>query len=207
MAKVTMALNVPLVIEQAKYLDWMPPGQFGSQLRLKGTIGGDPDAVLYLPGKCWATGRGLMNGGVIDLMDFDQEPEKAVNIPLLKTSFVLTNKQVPGKNYGNIVVGSQGELPGLSQAAPQSTKGRNAGPLLPGEEEGYLEAVAGQGGGCGAVSVQVEGPMESVGKLYLECMKWVLDHVVPIWTAGNVPYDASALNAATATLMIQRGKR
>lgn len=207
MAKVTMALNVPLVIEQAKYLDWMPPGQFGSQLRLKGTIGGDPQAVLYLPGKSWATGRGLVNGGVIDEMVFDQEPEEAVNIPLLKTSFVLTNKQVPGKNYGNIVVGSQEELPGLAQAAPQSTKGRNAGPLLPGEEEGYLEALGVPVQAPVNVPPPPSFPMESVGKLYLECMNWAINNVVPVWTAGGADYDGSALNAVTATLMIQRGKR
>lgn len=204
MAQVKMMLNVPVTVQEAKYLDCMPPGQFGSQLRIKGTINGEPNSVMYLSGKVWSARKSLVEAGVISEEDFDEEPSEAVNIPLLKTSFILVNQQVAGKNYGNIAVGAINGVP----SAPQSTKGRNAGPLLPGEEEGYLQAIIGHGSN-GPVPTTIIEPnaMESVGRLYLECMKWVLDHVVPIWTAGNVPYDASALNAATATLMIQRGKR
>lgn len=214
MAKVTMSLNVPVTVEHAKYLDWMPPTQFGSQLRLKGEINGDPQAVLYIPGKCWAVGRALVNAGVIAEMSFYNDPAEAMNIPLIISSFTLLNKQVDGKNYGNISVTTAT----ARQKAPVQPTPQNAGPLLPGEETGYIDALA---GGLSEQEVRpgvtvFEGrqpdvktgdPMEAVGALYLECMKFVVDRIVPFWEAGQVAYDASTLNAATATLMIQRGKR
>lgn len=203
MAQVRMQMNLPVTIQDAKYLDCMPPGQFGSQLRLKGTINGEPNSVMYLPGKVWSARKALIEAGVIGEDDFDEEPAEAINIPLLKTAFVLTNKQVAGKNYGNIsvsfLVASQSLLP--------SNKGQNTGPLLPSEEEGYIDALTGNYGNGAITTVLPSDPMESVGKLYLECMKYAVDKIIPLWEAGEVKYDASALNAATATLMIQRGKR
>lgn len=197
MAQIKMQMNVPVTIQDAKYLDVMPPGKFGSQLRLKGTIEGEPDSVMYIPGKVWAAKKALIEARLIGEDDFNEEPTEALNVPLLKRTFVLTNKQVAGKSYGNVAV--------TFQDAPQAINTKSPGKLLPGEEEGYLEALTGSQ--SGAVVVSSADPMESVGKLYLECMKWAVDRIVPLWEAGEVKFDASALNAATATLMIQRGKR
>lgn len=201
MAQVKMMLNLPITVQDAKYLDCMPPSQFGSQLRLKGTINGEPNSVMYLSGKVWSARKSLVEAGVISEDNFDEEPKEAVNIPLLKTAFVLTNKQVPGKSYGNISV----SFLEASHKPPHARTIYEAGPGLPGEDEGYLEAITGKH--AGAVIVSSADPMESVGKLYLECMKFVVDRIVPFWEAGGVVIDASALNAATATLLIQRGKR
>lgn len=143
MAIIKMQMNVPVQVQQAKYLDVMPPGKFGSQFRLKGTVDGDSDAVVYLPGKVWAARKALVEAGVIDTDDFDEEPTEAVNIPLLKTAFVLMNKQVQGKNYGNIEVA----VPPNGQApAQQAVMGAKPGPLLPNEsgEEEYLKALTGE---------------------------------------------------------------
>lgn len=206
MAQVKLLYNTPVNVNDAKYLDCIP-GEYGHQLRIKGTIDDQPNSVIYLPGRVWAAKKVLIEAGVIGEDDFDEEPKEALNIPLLMKSFYLENKQVKGKNYGQLHVYDSAGVPKDTQNAPQTTKGKNAGPLLPEEEEGYLDALTGQEQGPVNVPPPPSFPMESVGKLYLECMKYVVDRIVPLWEAGEVKYDASALNAATATLMIQRGKR
>lgn len=91
--------------------------------------------------------------------------------------------------------------------APEAPKGYNAGPLLPNEEPGYLEALAGHGGGAGSVSIEVESQKDKVERMYLESMNFVINKVVPVWTAGEIAYDAGHINASTATMLIQRNGR
>lgn len=213
MPHMKMKLNVPMTIDEARYLDCMP-GEYGPQLRIKGTIAGEPNSVLYLPGKVWAARKSFVEAGVIGEEAFDEEPTEAVNIPLLKTAFVLTNQQVSGKNYGNLVVFPMSA--GITVAAPlAATKIRSTGPLLPNEEPGYIEALTGQqaaspqllGGGAGAVSVEIVSQKEKVEAMYLESLHFVVNKVVPVWEAGKVSYDAAAMNAAVAVVVIQRGGR
>lgn len=176
MAIIKMQMNVPVQVQQAKYLDVMPPGKFGSQFRLKGTIDGDTDAVLYIPGKVWVARRVFITTGIIDETAFDEEPKEAVNIPLLKTAFVLTNKQVQGKNYGNIevVVPSNGSAP-----VQHTATGKTSGPLLPNEsgEEEYLKALTGYTLGkvamAAPVAVVVDPKMADIDMLK-ECVGYAL---------------------------------
>lgn len=210
MPHMKMKLNLPMTVNEARYLDCMP-GEYGPQLRIKGTIEGEPNSALYLPGKVWAVRKSLVEAGVIGEEAFDEKPTEAVNIPLLKTEFVLTNQQVTGKNYGNIVVATSDGTP----KPPQATKAHNTGSLLPNEEPGYLEALAGQqagtpqrlGGGAGAVSVEIVSQKEKVEAMYIQSLQFIVGKVVPIWEAGEISYDAGDMNAAVATLMIQRGGR
>lgn len=44
-------------------------------------------------------------------------------------------------------------------------------------------------------------------KLYLAAMKFVVNTVVPVWEAGQIPYTAADVNAATATVMIDHQRR
>lgn len=210
MALLKVKLNIPILVQQAKYLDVMPPGDYGSQLRLKGTINGEENTMVYVPGKVWAAKKALIEAGVISDEDFNEEPAEAVNIPLLKTAFVLTNMQVPGKNYGNIEV----KLPiEVLQTTPQATKAHNSGPLLPNEEPGYLEALAGQQAssintpGNYPSNSPPESQQEKVERMYLESLHFVVNKVIPIWEAGKLSYDAAATNAAVAVVVIQRGGR
>lgn len=198
MAQVKMEMNVPVAIDQAKYLDCIP-GKFGHQLRLKGTINGEPESVMYLPGKVWAAKKALIEAEIIGEDDFNEEPEEALGIPLEMTEFVLTNKQVPGKNYGNLEVSWK-----THAKATTSPKAQNTGFLLPNEEPGYLEALAGQ---PEASIVLIPSQQAKVEAMYIQSLQFVVGKVVPVWEAGKVAYDAGALNAAVATIMIQRGGR
>jgi hypothetical protein len=208
MPHMKMKLNLPMTVNDARYLDCMP-GEYGPQLRIKGTIEGEQNSVLYLPGKVWAARKSLVEAGVIGEEAFDEEPTEAVNIPLLKTEFVLTNQQVTGKNYRNIAVATRDG----TQKPPQATKAHNTGPLLPGEEEGYVDALAGQPDGAYVtlgISREVpitESQKDKVERMYLESLRFVVNRVVPVWEAGKISYDAGDMNAAVATLMIQRGGR
>lgn len=206
MPHMKMKLNIPMTIDEARYLDCLP-GEYGPQLRIKGTIEGEPNSVLYLPGKVWSARRSLVEAGVIGEDAFDEEPTEAINIPLLKTAFILTNQQVAGKNYGNIAVAPIGGE--TLQSALPSTKGRDVGPLLPNEEQDYLDALTGHG--SGSVSVEAVNSSETqkakVEAMYTQSLQFIVEKIVPIWEAGKVPYDAGAMNAAVATLMIQRGGR
>jgi hypothetical protein len=91
--------------------------------------------------------------------------------------------------------------PKKPQEAPRV---HNAGPLLPNEEPGYLEALAGQPTPETHPTLSQKAKVE---QMYLECLEFVVNKVLPIWTAGDIPCDAGAMNAAVATLMIQRGGR
>jgi hypothetical protein len=44
-------------------------------------------------------------------------------------------------------------------------------------------------------------------KLYFAAMKYVVNAVVPVWEAGQIPYTAADINAATATIMIDHQRR
>jgi hypothetical protein len=202
-----MEMNIPVTVDHAKYLDCIP-GKFGHQLRLKGTINGEPDSVMYLPGKVWAAKKALIEAEIIGEDDFNEEPEEALGIPLEMTEFVLTNKQVAGKNYGNLEVSWK-----THAKAVGATKAHNTGPLLPGEEPGYLDALSGQQSGSintpgnHPSNAPPESQREKVERMYLESLHFVVNKVIPVWEAGKLSYDAAATNAAVAVVVIQRGGR
>lgn len=218
-----MLFNVAVEIEDAKYLDVMPPGQYGSQFRLKGTVDGDTDGVLYVPGKVWSVRKALVNAGVISADDFDEEPEKAVNVPLLKTSFTLVNKQVPGKPYGNLevlTVGGDTHANGKPpvQSAPKHSG--NIGGPLPGEydDDNFDPSEFGEPPNAPVATVarpavaaalapnNHASKMQQVEAQYLSALTFVLDKVIPRLAKADIPVDGSATNAICATLIIQASK-
>lgn len=97
--------------------------------------------------------------------------------------------------------------------APPAMRTYDSGPLLPGEEEGYGEALAGQQAssintpGNHPSNSPPESQQEKVERMYLESLHFVVNKVVPVWEAGKVSYDAAAVNAAVAVVVIQRGGR
>lgn len=120
-----------------------------------------------------------------------------------------TNPRAPdakckNTNCDGVVWPPKKQAPKKPQEGP---KGYNAGPLLPNEEPGYLEALAGHGGGADSVSVEVESQKDKVERMYLESMNFVINKVVPVWAAGEIAYDAGHINASTATVLIQRNGR
>lgn len=58
-------------------------------------------------------------------------------------------------------------------------------------------------------SAYAEPPAPTVKstQMYLDAMKFVVEKVVPVWEAGNIPYTAADINAATATVMIDHQRR
>lgn len=114
MAYKKMLLNKPVRVV-AKFLDvqpgklWDDPNTgktkpLPAQLIINGAIDGE-DAKLQIPGPAWAGVKCLRESGIVaaDTQVPDDLADK-MNIPLLKKIFVLENQQIPGKNYGNLVV-------------------------------------------------------------------------------------------------------
>lgn len=93
--------------------------------------------------------------------------------------------------------------PREQKAAPKTktvaTQGRDMGPYIPGLDDGepYAQITA----------EHTAPPAVKSTQMYLDAMKFVVDKVVPIWEAGKVPYTASDINAATATVMIDHQRR
>jgi len=42
---------------------------------------------------------------------------------------------------------------------------------------------------------------------YWNAMQFIVTHVVPVWEAGKIPYTADSINAAAATVMIDKQRR
>lgn len=88
---------------------------------------------------------------------------------------------------------------GPSKANTVATQGRDMGPHVPGLDDAapYSQIT----------SEHTAQPSVKSTQMYLDAMKFVVDKVVPIWEAGKVPYTASDINAATATVMIDHQRR
>lgn len=99
-----LLMNIPATVNTLQYLD-VVPGTYGAQLKLKGTVDGEPNVGIYLPGKLWAVVKALKTAGVLAQDTIvPEEVTEATSVPFVATTFTITNKQVEGQKYANLDV-------------------------------------------------------------------------------------------------------
>lgn len=82
---------------------------------------------------------------------------------------------------------------------------RDMGPNVPGLESDEDEVV--QGPYKRVLHEHAPPANEKSTAIYLKAMSFVVNTVVPVWEAGKIPFTASDINAATATIMIDHQRR
>lgn len=192
MPTLKMTTNIP-VHASLKFAD-IVPGNFGPQVRLKGTFDG-AEGMLFLPGKVWANLKALKSAGVVAPGEYNEEPESPVELPLLHRDVVLTRSQPAGAKYADLVVETNGKAP--PQTAPNGKQPVNLGGPLPGE---YDDEPAPYHDEPAAVS-----PAKAMLSLYRECFAESLRIVRALNDDPKVALEFTADNVCSiaATLYIQ----
>lgn len=133
--RLDLATNIPVVMT-IKYVDvWPDTNGYGSQVSLKGTVGGDT-VVSYLKGKSWANLKALAEAGVIGPYDKSvEEPSEKTNLPVLHGDNVtLCRQQLPGEKYANLVVTTATAKAPAAKPSVQP-KGADIGGPIPGLDD------------------------------------------------------------------------
>lgn len=209
-------INVPFAM-RIKWVDVFPndPAKnYGPSLALRGDINGE-DCRVYPKGFLDANLGAMVNAGIIEapsVGDFDYEPAEKYSIPVVQGAVTITLSQPAGEKYAKTVFLTATGKPPVSAPAAVS-RPRTIG-TLPGDEPGYLEAVANEGSAAPnfATTGREPGPdytaqvrtskLQQVEQQYACALTWVLDNVVPKLTRADIPLDMSGINAAVATLLI-----
>lgn len=187
-AKTTrLLMNIPLTVQQAKYLD-VVPGQYGAQLRVKGTIEGEADTMLYLPGKMWAVAKALKNAGIIAQdTQVPEEVERATAVEIAERAFVLTLEQVPGQKYANLSARVTGTSNG---SAPTPTPRPAVKQATEATENGATP----------------EDRVDALFRLYDRCLNRAMSHTAAL-EAKKIGDSPEAVSARAATLFIAAKER
>jgi hypothetical protein len=204
MAIQKLAPNIPVDIN-VQYCD-IVPGNFGPQVRLKGSIDGE-ESLVFLPGKVWANLKALRSAGAIDAsQEVNEEPEKAEAVAMLAKSLRLNLVKGASDKYANLdvrIIGNGAPKPApSSNGTPKSTapvasalsqNEHNVG-WLPGDE---VET----GGAPGGVT-----PFDGLLERYGECLTEAAGFGQRINKLG-IPIDGSAVAAIAATIFIARNQK
>jgi hypothetical protein len=187
MATVKLAPNVAVAVK-AKYID-LVPGQYGTQVRIKGTMNGE-DGVIYCPGKAWAALKSLRAALVIDPnQQVDEETKEPVELGILRSEFSLMSEQPAGQKYGTLKV-SLGN-------GQQSVVANNDA-----EEAKELRSVT----ASPIVLIPASLSLEAVVDEYVKVLDLVLATVVPRLVKADIGASPESINATCATILIQRQK-
>lgn len=195
-----LLMNVPATVNTLQYLD-VVPGTYGAQLKLKGTVDGEPNVGVYLPGKLWAVVKAFKTAGVIaqDTV-VPEEVTEATAVPFEATTFTLTNKQVEGQKYANLDVRVVG-------AVAPATKRADPTPDWLKEEDGW-ESVGGTATAVATppVAKAADTKLAALFALHDACLKHAITQTA-LLNAGPVTErigdDPDAVSARAATLFIQ----
>jgi len=122
--------NVPVRIDDAKYLD-LVGGQYGPQVRVKGTINGQENAIAYLPGQVADVLTNLLVAGVILEAPShypDNDDRRGFALQRGETrSFSVTLSEVGGEKDTLIDVGGAASAP-VAAPAPQPPRAASPKP-------------------------------------------------------------------------------
>jgi len=122
--------NVPVRIDDAKYLD-LVGGQYGPQVRVKGTINGQENAIAYLPGHVADVLTNLLVAGVILEAPShypDNDDRRGFALQRGETrSFSVTLSEVGGEKDTLIDVGGSVSAP-VAAPAPQPPRAASPKP-------------------------------------------------------------------------------
>lgn len=217
MSIVKLDPNVPLKVERAKYLD-LVVSKYGPQYRLKGAVEGDPDAMVYLPGKHWNATSALVAAGVINAADVPDDvddavarAEKGVNVPLKLTAFTLKNRKLATDEYATLEVLTNGQQPAHaapSASAPNARQPHNAGGPLPFEDE--LPPSARQAPSPPVLADAAKREVDDALRLsrmmasYEDTLVYVLATVVPKMQEADLAPTPEAVLASVHTIWIAR---
>ena len=184
MPKVKLAPNRPTPFA-VKYCDAIDT-QYGVELRFKGEVAGDDDAVLYA--KFDAAVNALVDAGVLagvpDLPD--ELPRKGYAITLKQKQLVFTAAQDADEKHPTLEVRVHGKG---DAAAVVPRPGR------------VNDAVR-----TSATAAPPAADRKPLSTVYLECTAFVLDRVATKYQSAGLPLTPADCVAATATLFIQRSR-
>lgn len=181
MAKLRLDPNVPVLLD-VKYADLID-SQYGVQLRMKGSVPGDRNAVLYVD--VAHAEEPLLAAGVL-AAPFeipDPLPENGLDVKrLLRVAkLVVGREQRHGEKTARFTVRVQGQ-----DAAAVATP------------NGASEPPAGSGGGT------ERSARKTVAAIYLECVDFALGTVKKRFDAAELPLTDAGAASIVATLFIQR---
>lgn len=183
MPKIRLAPNVACQVN-AKYAD-IVPGSFGSQVRLKGTIDGQENAMLFLPSKLERQLQALHDGGLLESVPaIDAELAGPVELKLLQRNFTVVLEQKAGEKFGQLVITTPG-TPAAPATAAVPTAAAVASPATLGDAVKSLPA----------------------SQVYSQCLRFAIEYVVPEYESAGLTLDAATLSAITATLFIEKSRR
>lgn len=184
---------------EIKYVDVWPNDMsknngkgYGAAVSLRGIVDGE-DVRVYPRGFVDRTLRTLIGADVIELGEYDDDPESKYAIDVLDGKKVQIMLDHPaGEKYSTFTALN------LSRVTTPPKPGRETSQSRSGDDaQPYTQITA----------THTAPPEVKSTQRYLDAMKFVVDKVVPVWEAGKVPYTAADINAATATVMIDHQRR
>lgn len=183
MAIVKLAPNVPVEIE-AKYAD-IYPGEHGPQICLKGKVGDDATAKIYIDANHGLDQLVAAGAAPHRNYDLDAIPEKGLNVKLSEKKLVVAKNQAAGEKNAKLAISVKGK--------PAPAAGNGAAPPL-------ASTVAASNGTNGhTVSCDAR---EKLSAAYDKATEHVLEKVVPMYRAAKIEPTASDIGSMVATLFI-----
>lgn len=184
------------------------PGKFGAQIRLKGSVDGDPNATVFLPGKVWAALKAFKIAGVVPMADYNEEPAEGteVPLPLNASEFQLVYAKGASDKYANINVtvrpNGKTAAAALSPNAPRDYTPPQFRDDLPAElreqDEYETETVKTiQNGGT---------PKTPMRQAYKAITEWTLKEIAPLYEKAGIGLSPEAAAAISATIFINADK-
>ena len=102
--------NIPARVDHLQYAD-LVQGKYGPQLKLKGTMDGEADSVIYLT-PAWKAGKALTEAGVLAFQGQwpgkDDKVESDTPVRIVATQFTICDRKPAGEQYSHIAIDSVG---------------------------------------------------------------------------------------------------